>query len=56
MPIERKCRGKEAPRDEPFDYNAEPQKFYFEVETDESLGPQDLVMEICGIFLFFYAR
>jgi len=26
----------EAPRDdEPFDYNAKPQKFYFEVETDD---------------------
>jgi len=36
----------EAPRDdEPFDYNAKPGKFYFEVETDGSLGPQEVVMK-----------
>ncbi|KAI0063680.1 hypothetical protein BV25DRAFT_1801724 [Artomyces pyxidatus] len=36
----------EPPRDdEPFDYNAKPQKFYFEVETDGSLGPQEVVQK-----------
>ncbi|KAI0318282.1 hypothetical protein OF83DRAFT_1057155 [Amylostereum chailletii] len=35
----------EPPRDdEPFDFNANPNKFYFEVETDGSLGPQEVVM------------
>lgn len=35
----------EAPReDELFDCNAKPQKFYFDVETDGSLGPQEVVM------------
>ncbi|EIN11814.1 hypothetical protein PUNSTDRAFT_61925 [Punctularia strigosozonata HHB-11173 SS5] len=38
----------EPPRDdEPFDYNAKPNKFYFEVETDGSLGPQEVVMKVC---------
>jgi len=31
--------------DEPFDYNAKARKFYFEVETDGSLGPQEVVMK-----------
>ncbi|KAF8798708.1 insert subdomain of RNA polymerase alpha subunit [Phlegmacium glaucopus] len=31
--------------DEPFDFNAKPNKFYFEVETDGSLGPQEVVMK-----------
>ncbi|KAI0081215.1 RBP11-like subunits of RNA polymerase [Panus rudis PR-1116 ss-1] len=31
--------------DEPFDYNAKPQKFYMDVETDGSLGPQEVVMK-----------
>ncbi|KAJ7462328.1 DNA-directed RNA polymerase II, subunit 3 [Mycena galericulata] len=31
--------------DEPFDFNAQPGKFYFEVETDGSLGPQEVVMQ-----------
>jgi DNA-directed RNA polymerase II subunit RPB3 len=37
----------EPPRDdEPFDFNAKPNKFYFEVETDGSLGPQEVVMKV----------
>ncbi|KAJ6625627.1 DNA-directed RNA polymerase [Mycena sp. CBHHK59/15] len=36
----------EKPRDDqPFDFNAQPNKFYFEVETDGSLGPQEVVMQ-----------
>lgn len=37
----------EPPReDEPFNFNAKPTKFYFEVETDGSLGPQEVVMRV----------
>jgi DNA-directed RNA polymerase II subunit RPB3 len=32
--------------DEPFDFNAKPNKFYFEIETDGSLGPQEVVMKV----------
>ncbi|KDQ53495.1 hypothetical protein JAAARDRAFT_426464 [Jaapia argillacea MUCL 33604] len=31
--------------DEAFDFNAKPNRFYFEVETDGSLGPQEVVMK-----------
>jgi DNA-directed RNA polymerase II subunit RPB3 len=60
-PLSTNAEEEEAPRDdEPFDYNAKPQKFYFEVETDGSLGPQEVVMKVCRIFLLifllFYAR
>lgn len=40
------AKEEEPPRDdEPFDFNAKPNKFYFEVETDGSLGPQEVVMK-----------
>jgi len=40
------AREEEAPReDEPFDFNAKPSKFYFDVETDGSLGAQEVVMK-----------
>jgi DNA-directed RNA polymerase II subunit RPB3 len=29
-----------------FDFHAKPRKFYFEVETDGSLGPQEIVMKV----------
>ncbi|EMD37921.1 hypothetical protein CERSUDRAFT_50160 [Gelatoporia subvermispora B] len=32
--------------DEPFDFNARPNKFYMEVETDGSLGPEEVVMKV----------
>lgn len=35
--------------DEVFDFNAKPRKFYFEVETDGSLGPQEVIMKVCGL-------
>ena len=58
-PLSTNAAEEEAPRDdEPFDYNAKPQKFYFEVETDGSLGPQEVVMKVpsrCH-FSLFYAR
>ncbi|CAL1707555.1 unnamed protein product [Somion occarium] len=31
--------------DEPFDYNAKPTRFYMDVETDGSLGPQEVVLK-----------
>lgn len=45
-PLSANAAEEEAPRDdEQFDYNGKPQKFYFEVETDGSLGPQEVVMK-----------
>jgi len=45
-PLSANSAEEEAPRDdEPFDYTAKPQRFYFEVETDGSLGPQEVVMK-----------
>jgi len=32
--------------DEPFDFLAKPNKFYMNVETDGSLGPQEAVMKV----------
>ncbi|KAN0130830.1 DNA-directed RNA polymerase, RBP11-like dimerization domain containing protein [Lactarius tabidus] len=44
-PLSANAAEEEASRDdEPFDYTGKPQKFYFEVETDGSLGPQEVVM------------
>lgn len=36
--------------DEPFDFLAKPTKFYLKVETDGSLGPQEVIMKV---LLFF---
>jgi len=45
-PLSANAAEEEPPRDdEPFDYTGKPQKFYFEVETDGSLGPQEVVMK-----------
>ncbi|KAF6760273.1 DNA-directed RNA polymerase II, subunit 3 [Ephemerocybe angulata] len=45
-PLSENAQEEEAPRDdEPFDFNAKPNKFYFNVETDGSLGPQEVVMK-----------
>ncbi|EGN99713.1 hypothetical protein SERLA73DRAFT_88301 [Serpula lacrymans var. lacrymans S7.3] len=44
-PLSENAKEEEPPRDdEVFDFNAKPGKFYFEVETDGSLGPQEAVM------------
>lgn len=46
-PVSNNAKEEEAPRDdEPFDYIAKPTKFYFEVETDGSLSPQEVVMKV----------
>ncbi|KAF5370612.1 hypothetical protein D9758_001814 [Tetrapyrgos nigripes] len=45
-PVGENGKEEEPPRDdEAFDFNAKPRKFYFEVETDGSLGPQEVVMK-----------
>ncbi|PFH51490.1 hypothetical protein AMATHDRAFT_80217 [Amanita thiersii Skay4041] len=45
-PLSENAKEEEPERDdELFDYNAQPTKFYFEVETDGSLGPQEVVMK-----------
>ncbi|KAJ6499282.1 DNA-directed RNA polymerase II, subunit 3 [Mycena sanguinolenta] len=45
-PLGENAEEEEKPRDdEAFDFNAVPRKFYFEVETDGSLGPQEVVMK-----------
>jgi len=45
-PLSDNAQEEEPPHDdEPFDFNAKPNKFYFQVETDGSLGPQEVVMK-----------
>lgn len=45
-PLSDNAKEEIVPRDdEPFDYNAKPNKFYMQVETDGSLGPQEVVMK-----------
>ncbi|KAG9316566.1 DNA-directed RNA polymerase II, subunit 3 [Chiua virens] len=44
-PLGENAKEEEPPRDdEAFDFNAKPRKFYFEVETDGSLNPQEVIM------------
>jgi DNA-directed RNA polymerase II subunit RPB3 len=46
-PVGENAKEEEAPRDdEVFDFSAKPRKFYFEVETDGSLGPQEVIMKV----------
>jgi DNA-directed RNA polymerase II subunit RPB3 len=46
-PLSENAKEEDPPRDdEPFDFTAKPRKFYFEVETDSSLGPQEVVMKV----------
>lgn len=46
-PLSDNAQEEEPPREDlPFDFNAKPNKFYFEVETDGSLGPQEVVMKV----------
>ncbi|KAJ8696866.1 RNA polymerase II subunit 3 [Pleurotus ostreatus] len=45
-PLGPNAEEEEAPReDQPFDFNAKPNKFYMEVETDGSLGAQEVIMK-----------
>ncbi|KAI0675105.1 DNA-directed RNA polymerase [Trametes maxima] len=46
-PMSDNAKEEEPPRDDvPFDYNAKPEKFYMDVETDGSLGPQEVVIKV----------
>lgn len=46
-PVSDNGKEEEPPRDDqPFDFNAQPRQFYFEVETDGSLGPQEVIMKV----------
>ena len=46
-PLSDNAKEEEPPRDdEPFDYLAKPNKFYMNVETAGSLGPQEVVMRV----------
>lgn len=46
-PISANGREEEAPQDDqPFGFNAKPEKFYFEVETTGSLSPKEVVMKV----------
>ncbi|KAF9071754.1 insert subdomain of RNA polymerase alpha subunit [Rhodocollybia butyracea] len=50
-PLGENAREEEPSReDELFDFNAKPNKFYFDVETDGSLGAQEVVMKVCDTF------
>ncbi|KZT08318.1 insert subdomain of RNA polymerase alpha subunit [Laetiporus sulphureus 93-53] len=45
-PLSENAKEEEEPRDdEPYDYNAKANRFYLDVETDGSLGPQEVVMK-----------
>ena len=53
-PLSDNAQEEDAPRDdEPFDFNAKPNKFYFEIETDGSLGPQEVVMKVNNLTSVF---
>lgn len=57
-PVSDNGKEEEPPRDDqPFDFNAQPRQFYFEVETDGSLGPQEVVMKVsCHACLVVYVN
>ncbi len=47
-PLSENAKEEDPPLDEePYDYNAKPGKFYLEVETDGSLGAQEVVHKVC---------
>jgi DNA-directed RNA polymerase II subunit RPB3 len=46
-PLSENAKEEDPPRDdELFDYLAKPRKFYMTVETDGSLGPQEVIMKV----------
>ncbi|EJD02966.1 insert subdomain of RNA polymerase alpha subunit [Fomitiporia mediterranea MF3/22] len=54
-PLSENAREEEPPReDESFDYNAKPEKFYFDVETVGSLTPQEVVLRVSPDYLRAY--
>lgn len=53
-PISVNGREEEPPQeDQPFDFNAKPEKFYFEIEVTGSLPPKEVVMKVCHPSLAF---
>ena len=51
-PVSTNAQEEEEPRDDvPFDYTAKPRKFYMNVETDGSLGPEEVVMKVSFVLL-----
>lgn len=45
-PVSENAKEEEPPREDvPFDFNSRPNKFYLDVETDGSLGPQEVVLK-----------
>jgi len=45
-PLSENATEEEAPReDAPFDYNAKPDRFYMEVETDGSMAPREVILK-----------
>ncbi|KAH9940502.1 RBP11-like subunits of RNA polymerase [Epithele typhae] len=45
-PLSENAKEEEVPRDDlPFDYNAKPNKYYMDVETDGSLGAQEVIQK-----------
>ena len=56
-PMSENAKEEEPPRDDlPFDYNAKPSKFYMEIETDGSLGPQEVVMKVRSPLLLLHSN
>jgi DNA-directed RNA polymerase II subunit RPB3 len=55
-PLSTNAQEEEPPRDdEPFDFAAKPSKFYLEIETDGSLGPQEVVMRVFLVPLIWFS-
>ena len=56
-PLSDNAQEEDPPRDdEPFDFNAKPNKFYIEIETDGSLSPQEVVMKVSISILSFIKK
>lgn len=50
-PLSDNAKEEEPPRDdEPFDYMAKPNKFYFDVETDGKVAPREVMVKVCFTF------
>ena len=46
-PLSENATEEEAPQEDAlFDYNAKPDRFYMEVETDGSMGPREVILKV----------
>lgn len=51
-PLSENAKEEDPPRDdEPFDFNAKPQKFYLDIETVGSLTSQEVVMTVNSYYV-----